>query len=184
MQVQMQELSDGQLAGLVARRQDETAFGELLRRHAPAVHRLASVMVGAGSADDVVQEVFMTLLNKAGQYRGEAALSTWLHRVALNACHARLRQRQSERLDEVPEPQSASSPARHAETLDLRERLHRALAHLNPEQREVLVLRELSGLDYAEIAELTGVTLGTVKSRLNRGRAALRDLLIPQEVTP
>lgn len=175
-------LSDLHLARLAAR--DERAFETLVRTHAPQVHRLAASLVGPGAADDIVQEVFIAAHKSLKGFRGEASLSTWLHRITLNACHRALGARQAVPLSDTPEPHAPHNPARAGEQAQVRERLARALAQLPPDQREAVALRELSGLDYAEIAALTGAELGTVKSRINRGRAALRALLTRAGVTP
>lgn len=175
-------LSDLQLARLAAR--DERAFEALVRTHAPQVHRLAASLVGPGAADDIVQEVFIAAHRALKGFRGEASMSTWLHRITLNACHRALGARQTVALEDTPEPHAPHDPARAGERAQVRERLARALAQLPPDQREAVALRELSGLDYAEIAALTGAELGTVKSRINRGRAALRALLTRAGVTP
>ncbi|BDP40067.1 ECF RNA polymerase sigma factor SigM [Deinococcus aetherius] len=180
------ELTDAELVLLAAHPgpRREAAFEALVRRHAPRVHRLASGLVGPGTADDVVQEVFISVDRNLGGFRAEAQFSTWLHRVTLNACHRLLAARVHLPLDEAPEPPAPHSPVRAGEQADLRARLARALAQLPPEQREAVSLRELSGLDYAEIAEVTGAEVGTVKSRIHRGRAALRALLAGMGVTP
>ncbi|ADV66370.1 RNA polymerase sigma factor [Deinococcus maricopensis] len=162
----------------------EAAFETLVRRHAPRVHALARSLVGVGAADDVVQEVFVSVHRHLGAFRGDAAFGTWLHRVTLNACYAALRVRPSVPFSEVPEPVSGSDPVREGERADLRARLTWALAQLPREQREAVALRELSGLTYEEVAEVMGVELGTVKSRINRGRVALRALLSAQGVRP
>jgi len=175
------ELTDTQLIALAAHQ--DAAFEALVRRHAPGVHRLAVHLVGSGSADDVVQEVFLSVHGNLKRFRGEAQFSTWLHRVALNACYGLLRKRQPEALEGVPEPQSTADPVGQSENVQLRERLAWALAQLPPEQREAVALRELSGLEYAAIAEITGSEIGTVKSRINRGRAALRALLTARGIT-
>lgn len=175
-------LSDLHLARLAAR--DERAFEALVRTHAPQVHRLAASLVGPGAADDIVQEVFIAAHRALKGFRGEASLSTWLHRITLNACHRALGARQTVTLEDTPEPHAPHDPARAGEQAQVRDRLARALAQLPPDQREAVALRELSGLDYAEIAALTGAELGTVKSRINRGRAALRALLTRAGVTP
>jgi RNA polymerase sigma-70 factor, ECF subfamily len=178
----LDDLTDGQLVALA--RRSEAAFETLVRRHAPRVHALAASMVGPGSADDVVQEVMISVHRNLKSFRGEALFSTWLHRIALNACYAALRPKQSLPYESVPEPVASSSPVRASEQAQLRERLAWAMNQLPRDQRETVALRELSQLDYAEIAEVMGVELGTVKSRLNRARAALRELLTAQGVTP
>jgi len=175
------ELTDTQLIALAAHQ--DAAFEALVRRHAPGIHRLAVHLVGSGSADDVVQEVFLSVHRNLKTFRGEAQFSTWLHRVTLNACYSLLRKRQPEALGGVPEPQSTADPVAESENMQLRERLAWALAQLPPEQREAVALRELSGLEYAAIAEITRTEIGTVKSRINRGRAALRALLTARGIT-
>ncbi len=176
------ELTDAQLVALA--RRDDRAFEVLIRRHAPRVRALAQGLVGVGSADDVVQEVFMSAHAHLRQFRGDALFSTWLHRIALNACYRLLRARPSLDLRAIPEPLSPSDPVHQGEVTHLRETLAWALAQLPPEQREALSLRELADLEYAEIAQVQGVELGTVKSRINRARAALRALLTGKGVTP
>lgn len=175
-------LSDLHLARLAAR--DERAFETLVRTHAPQVHRLAASLVGPGAADDIVQEVFIAAHKSLKGFRGEASLSTWLHRITLNACHKALAARQTLPFGEVPEPAAPHSPVRAGEQAALRDALHAALAALPADQREAVTLRELGGLEYAEIAVLTGAELGTVKSRINRGRAALRAWLSSAGVKP
>ncbi|GAA5514195.1 ECF RNA polymerase sigma factor SigE [Deinococcus carri] len=182
----MNDLTDAQLVRLAAQPgpHREAAFEALVRRHAGRVHRVAAGTVGAGAADDVVQEVFISVERHLGGFRGEAQFTTWLHRVTLNACHKALAVRRHLPLEDAPEPVAPHNPVQAGEQADLRERLAWAMRQLPPEQRDVLTLRELSGLDYAEIAEVLGLELGTVKSRLNRGRAALRTLLSGIGVTP
>jgi len=153
------------------------AFEALLSRHAAGVHRLAASLVGPGSADDVVQEVFVSVHRNLNSFRGEARFSTWLHRITLNACAAVLRKKQPDSLDDWPEPAAHHDPARAGEQAQLRELLAWAMRQLPEGVREAVTLRELAELDYAEIAEVLGIELGTVKSRISRGRAQLRELL-------
>ena len=177
----MNDLTDTQLIALAPRQ--EAAFEALLRRHAPRIHALAQSLVGAGHADDVVQEVFLSVHKQLKTFRGEAQFSTWLHRVALNACYGLLRRRQPEALSQLPEPPSRADPQGHSENTQLRETLAWALGQLPPDQREAVALREFSQLDYAAIAEIVGAEVGTVKSRIARGRAALRTLLLARGVS-
>lgn len=176
MTTPMDDYTDEQLIGL-ARSDDDAAFETLLRRHAPGVHRLAASVVGRSSADDVVQEVFISVHANLSRFRGDAKFSTWLHRITLNACSAALRQKQPDALGDWPEPAAHHDPARSGEQAQLRELLAWAMQQLPDDQREAVTLRELAELDYSEIAEVLGVELGTVKSRISRGRAALRELL-------
>lgn len=168
-------LSDTQLVRLAVR--DERAFEVLVKRHASTVHRLAANTVGVGAADDVVQEVFMAVHKGLKNFRGEAQFSTWLHRITLNACYKALKGRQHIPFEQTPEPIAPHSPVRSSEQHSLREQLAAALRTLPREQREAVTLREIAGLEYAEIAQITGAELGTVKSRIGRGRAALREWL-------
>lgn len=155
-----------------------------MRRHLPRVSALAHSMVGAGSAPDVVQEVLVSTHRALRSFRGEAQFSTWLHRVTLNACYKALRTKPTVALEDAPDLIAASDPVRAGELAALRDKLAWALGQLPREQREAVALRELSGLEYAEIAEVLGLELGTVKSRIARGRAALRALLLKEGVTP
>nr|WP_243398216.1 sigma-70 family RNA polymerase sigma factor [Deinococcus koreensis] len=175
-------LPDAELVRLAVR--DERAFEVLVTRHAPAIHRLAALNVGPGAADDVVQDVFIAVYRGLPGFRGEAQFSTWLHRVTLNACYRALGARQNLSLGDMPEPAAPHDPVGAGERADLRSRLAQALQTLPRDQREAVSLRELSGLEYAEIAEITGAGLGTVKSRINRGRAALREWLTRAGVGP
>ncbi|WP_373290510.1 RNA polymerase sigma factor [Deinococcus aerophilus] len=175
---------DAVLVRLAAR--DERAFEVLVRRHAGTVHRLAATMVGPGAADDVVQEVFISVHRGLKDFRGEATFSTWLHRVTLNACYGALRGKghPTVSMHDAPEPLAPHDPARTGEQAELRDQLAQALQALPREQREAVSLRELAGLDYAEISRITGAELGTVKSRINRGRAALRAWLTRAGIEP
>lgn len=175
-------LDDMALVRLAVR--DERAFEVLVMRHAAKVHRLAASTVGTGAADDVVQEVFIAVHRGLKGFRGEASFSTWLHRITLNACYKALQARQNVPFEAVAEPAAPHSPVRSSEGQDIRDRLAAALQTLPQEQREAVTLRELAGLDYAEIAQITGAEMGTVKSRINRGRAALREWLAEAGIKP
>lgn len=182
----MLDLTDAQLVPLSAQPGPgrEAAFEVLVRRHSPRLHCLASGMVGPGSADDVLQEVWISVYQNMSGFRAESQFTTWLHRITLNTCHKALAARSSLPIHDAPEPVAPHSPVRMSERADLRARLAWALARLPPEQRDAVTLRELGGLDYAEIAGVLGVEVGTVKSRINRGRAALRELLSGVGVRP
>lgn len=170
------ELPDDELVRR-AREGNEGAFTELMRRHERRVYNLAYRMLGrAEDARDATQDAFLSCFRNLGSFRGDAAFSTWLHRIAANACFDILRRRPPmDPLEaEVREPASAPDPADQAAgAIDVQ----RALLLVPPEFRAVLVMHDAQDLALEEIAEALGVPLGTVKSRLHRGRVALAQAL-------
>lgn len=168
-----------------ARAGDLEAFARLVDRHRPLVTRVAARLVGADDAEDVAQETFLRAFHRLDQFRGEAPFRAWLlriaHNVALNA-KARVRPVPVDDTDEgVDEGDSTSQRIRRpADALELDERRRRLAAKLRlmqPNHRAVLVLRDLEGLTYEEIAVSTGAPIGSVKGRLFRARRELIDLL-------
>lgn len=157
-----------------------TAFEALVARHREAVHRYASRMVGVHDADDVTQDALLRAFNTLDRFRGEAGFRTWLMRIAHNAAVTSLERRRTVPAAEPPEDPRApgtKTPADRLEDGERRERLLRKLEHLAPAQRSVLVLRDVEGRSYAEIAELLELPDGTVRTRLHRARSRLADLL-------
>ena len=172
-------LEDNQLVALARRGQDE-AFDELVRRHSPRVHAVSSRIVGREEAYDVVQDAFLAAYRAISTFRQEAQFSTWLHRIALNCCYARTRKHPDLSHDTPTpseHPDTTDSPLEIAERRDLRAALEQALAKLKPDFRETFVLIEFGNLDYAATAQVLNIEVGTVKSRMNRARAALRQTL-------
>ena len=178
------EPKDAELAARAASG-DDAAFAELVRRHAPRVRALcASVLRDDAEAEDAAQDAFLKAHRSLGRFAGGSSFSTWLHRIATNACLDRLRasaRRRAQSLDALLESDSAAlgtalreeSPAAALESRDLVARL---LERLTPEQRVALTLRELEGLSYEEIASALSCSLDAVKARLKRARAELLDL--------
>ncbi len=182
-----------------ADRSKEVDAGTLFREHAPFLLRLVERLTGPGDhVEDVVQEVFLTAHRRRVELDADADLRGWLYRVAVNHCKNRirfLRRRGGGRTRPVddltdadwaaatavaggPAATGISAPDRPDELLVARrlaERLQARLDRLDPDLRALVVLRDIEGLSYAEIAEVTGQPLGTVKSRIHRGRMALRD---------
>jgi RNA polymerase sigma-70 factor (ECF subfamily) len=161
------------------RRGEIAALGEIYSLLGGHVWRVARNMLGCeAEADDLTQDVFLRLHKGIGQFEGRSSLATWIHRTTVNLCLTQLgrRQRSSERqraLDSVPEPPDATSSASSAESAD---ELEAWLGPLDPAARAILVLREVEGLEYAEIAAALDVPLGTVMSRLSRARAKLAQI--------
>lgn len=158
---------------------ESAAFAELVERHADVVFAICwRFFRNDADAQDAAQETFVALHRGARSFTGSARFSTWLYRVSTNTCHDLLRKRvrrpQSADVDPAWLPGAAQDEIGAVELdLDLR----RALGALRPEHREVVVLHSLVGLTYTEIAERTGVALGTVKSRIHRAHAHLAALL-------
>lgn len=140
------------------------------------VYRLAARMVGESDAADLTQDVFLRVFQKIDQFRGDSRFETWLHRITVNECLQLLRRRgkrDEKRL--LSEPRVNSD--RPGESLERQDLLEQALAQLDPDVRSVFLLRELEGMDYAEIAEAAQIPEGTVGSRLNRARRRMREIL-------
>lgn len=178
---------------LRARSGDMTAFAALVEQHAAVVLRVAARIAGRDAAEDVSQEAFLRALHRLGQYRGDAPFRAWLLRIAQNAALDHL-----ERTRRTPtatplddgdgegdgakqgEPADTDRERLPADSLELAERrarLEEKLRRLSPAHRAVLVLRDLEGLSYEEIATATETPLGSVKGRLHRARRELIDLL-------
>lgn len=156
---------------------DDASFAELVRRHERRVYNLCLRMMGQPEdARDATQDAFLTALRKLRGFRGDAAFSTWLHRVAVNACYDILRRRQRRPEEPLPE-EPGPLPGDIAETVADVVDVQAALLLVPEEFRAVLILHDVQDLPYDEIADIVGVPLGTVKSRLHRGRVALAALL-------
>jgi RNA polymerase sigma-70 factor (ECF subfamily) len=157
------------------------AFDELYRGHAPRLFGLACRMVGRGEAEDLLQDIFLTAHRKLGSYKGEAALGTWLFRLATNLCLDHLRSRGArfaqvtETLDEEPPATSTGS----GPVLGVVDRvdLDRAVDDLPPGCRAVFVLHDVEGFEHREIGQLLGISDGTSKSQLHKARLKLRAAL-------
>ncbi len=163
------------------------AFNRLVRRHERAVYNVALRLVGtAMAAEEVTQDTFMRAYGALERFRG-GDFRPWLLRIATNRAYDELRRRKRapgsfEELTYEPEVEwstltSVEEPDARAERLELARVLEAALAQLPTDQRVAVVLSDVQGYDYVEIAAITGVPYGTVKSRLSRARSRLRSLL-------
>lgn len=173
-----------------AARGSREAFDALVRRHQGAIVNLARAMTAPGAdADDLAQEAFARAWRSLPGFRHDSTFRTWLHGIAINVIRthrgrgSRLRRLfglvSSDRDDAADPLERASVDDGIEGPLAMRQLIDRALASLPEEMREVVVLRDVQGLDYKEIAEATGVPLGTVESRIFRARQRLRPLLEP-----
>ena len=175
-------------------RHDERAFTRLVREFQGPIYNLVVRMMGGRREEalDVSQEVFVSVFRAIDNFRGDSKLSTWLYRIAVNHCRNRqkyLGRRLAERheaIDDVRESRygggeafgtSMSRPDREVEGREAERFLQRAIGALELEQREILVLRDIEGLSYQEIEEISGLPAGTVKSRLHRARQTLQRAL-------
>ena len=169
---------------------DVTGFEVIVRRYSGMVFGLAARLVGPFDAEDVVQETFLRAYRSLESFRGESSLKTWLYAIALNRVRvrrgtlARLRglfgggsgpTPDFSLLDNAADPER--SPEENALLSDQRRRLRKAVLDLPEEFRAAVVLRDLEGLSYEEVASVLTVPVGTVRSRLARGRALLKEAL-------
>ena len=170
---------------------EQAACAELVSGHERMVYQLALHLLGdRDEALDLSQEVFFSVFRTIGHFRGQSALKTWIYRIAINQARNRQRGwRRRHKADQVSldqhvaahgdlrQPGEHTSPDRAYARKELAEKLWTALDRLPFDQRTVIVLREIDGLRYDDIAFSLGVAVGTVKSRLTRARQALRQQL-------
>ncbi len=173
------------------KRRDEAAFNELVRAYEKRVFRLVLRMLGdRAEAEDVAQDVFITVFKSIDSFRGESKLSTWMFRVATNHCKNRIKyldrraRGKKGELDELSEHDALESasmsssamvarPDQQAEANQIEAIVRAAISELDEDQRALVVLRDVENLSYEEIQQITGLPEGTVKSRLHRARLQL-----------
>jgi RNA polymerase sigma-70 factor, ECF subfamily len=179
------EATPGDSAEFVSRLRagDRGAFEELVRTHQHRIYALALRMLGnAAEAQDVAQEAFLRAHRGIAEFRGEARLSTWLYAIASRLClnrlagsERRLTRHGEETLTRLPD--GRPGPDQTLERGEIEEALHRAIGELAEERRIVVILRDVEGLAYEEIAEALELPIGTVRSRLHRARLDLKEKL-------
>jgi len=167
---------------LVARSQagDVQAFETIYRQHAARLYTLACRMAGSPEdGEDLLQEIFLQAYRKLGSFKGDAALGTWLYRLALNHCldYVRSRQAKMSRLTDTLDADTSYQPVARRDTPIARLDLERALERLPDGCREAFVLHDVEGLDHKEVGRLLGIAEGTSKSQVFKARAKLRAML-------
>ena len=155
---------------------DVGAFDELVRAHEDRVFGIClRMMTDRDAALDAVQETFLTVFRKADRYKAQAAFSTWLYRVTMNTCYDLLRKEKRRRTEPLSETKDPVDPrgADGFESAELRPEIEEALLRVPVEFRSALVLVDLQGLSLEQASEILDVPVGTIKSRLFRGRKQL-----------
>jgi RNA polymerase sigma-70 factor (ECF subfamily) len=167
---------------------DEHAFRRLFYEFHEQVLHLAIRLCGdIREAEDITQEVFLRVHLQLDDFKMQSEFSTWLYRITVNVCvdrNRKIKRRAKYTVSETSKPMGGSDRPTNSKTLDsevwrkeVHEILQTALMRIKPKWRTVLVLKDLEGLPYNEIAQIAGCSEGTVSSRLNRGRSALRTIL-------
>lgn len=163
---------------------DDSAFELLVTRHRDRLWAVAlRTLRNPDEAADALQDAYISAFRRAHTFRGDAAVTTWLHRIVINACLDRIRRNKVRRADPLPDdPDRASELGERSEAdpLEIKERradVVAALAQINADQRAAIVLVDMEGYSVEEAARILGCAVGTIKSRCSRGRAKLVPLL-------
>ncbi len=185
-----EEIDESKLIKRLKKR-DERAFATMVQLYQNRVFGLVFRMLGdRAEAEDLAQEVFVTVFKSIDSFRGDSKFSTWLYRIATNHCKNRIKylqrrhHKRTKDIDDTNETEftspltpRSSRPDEMAGARQLERIIQQSLAELDEEHRVVIILRDIDHLSYTEIAEITGLAEGTVKSRIFRGRASLRALV-------
>lgn len=172
---------------------DVTAFNQLVITYQTLAYTVAYRILQSEDAADAVQDAFMKAFRALPTLR-DGQFKAWLMRILVNTCYDRFRQRRRQAtmsLDELPAAEASvyliddgEQPEAYAERMAVHQSIERGLRRLSLEQRVALVLCDIQGYSYEEVAAITGASLGTIKSRINRGRLRLRDFLLAHDVLP
>lgn len=165
---------------------DPSAFNRLMEAHERRMYAVALRMCGnREDAQDCLQEAMLRIYRAISGFKGQSSFSTWVYRITMNTCLDELRRKKNKQntsldglLDTGWSPQDDSaSPERHAVQSETRRLLHEAIRDLPEDMRSAIVLRDIQGLSYEEIAQALDINVGTIKSRISRGREKLREKL-------
>lgn len=159
---------------------DMDAFREIVEMYRDRIYSLAFYMTGNYTdADDITQEAFIKAYRGLSEFRGESSIYTWLHRITVNLCIDRVRKLKARKEVSLSGiiPSRVEEPYREAERSELRRIIEIALSELPEKLRVILIMYEIQGLSYEEIASILGCPIGTVRSRLHKARNSLREKL-------
>jgi RNA polymerase sigma-70 factor (ECF subfamily) len=159
---------------------DRQAFDSVMRAHEDRVFSVCLRILGnRDSALDATQDTFLTVFRKAAQFQGRSALGTWIYRIAVNTCYDQIRRAQRRPVEPLPDHIDPSDPTaeERIESAALRPEIEKALAALPLEFRNAVILSDMAGLSLPDVAEVLGIPVGTVKSRVFRGRRILAQRL-------
>ena len=155
---------------------DHQAFDQIMENHEDRVFSVClRILNDRDQALDATQETFLTVFRKAKQFKGDSALGTWIYRIAVNTCYDQLRKQKRRRTDPMPDyhdPEDLSAEAA-VESAGIRPEIEQALAAIPQDFRVAVVLSDIEGLGLPEVAEMLRIPVGTVKSRVFRGRRLL-----------
>lgn len=175
------QIDESQLV-IAARYGNQDAFEALVDRYSARLFAVAKRMVGNDRAEDIVQDAFLAAFKSLAKFRGDASFSSYLHTIVINRCKYILKKEKYNL--EIDENNLDYSSASEADNVIDKLVLEQALTKLDSKFRECLVLRELSGFSYKEIADILQINEGTVKSRMARARAKLKNILIEMGLNP
>lgn len=165
---------------------DGAAFSELMAQHESRMYAVTLRMcANREDAQDCLQDAMLRIYRAIGSFKGQSAFSTWIYRITMNTCLDELRRRKSRSassLDTLLESgwspaEEDDVPERHAIASEQRRTIDQAISQLPDDMRAAVVLRDIQGFTYDEIADMLGANIGTVKSRISRGRERLRQIL-------
>jgi len=171
------DLGDLQLVAQVVASQSRPAFNELVQRYqSPLRNYLRSLTGNHATADDLAQETFIKTWEKAHTFSGKGSFKAWLYKVAYNQFLQSLRKKKSERLVDISDEQAEAVEYQHAAKMDENTPdLNRFLEILSPNERLTMVLAYAHGMSHAEISEVSGLPVGTIKSHINRGKNKIQE---------
>ena len=189
------QISDSELVRRIQKNGDQAAFNALVQRHSGRAYQIAyGILANREDCEEVVQDAFVRIFRALPNFRGDSEFTTWMYRIVVNLCNNRYRWNKSRRigrnlsLDAPLENQDGSelhlevasdsmTPSEQVEFEELRDRTAKAMQALPDSYRNAVLLRNVRQLDYDQIAKILGCAVGTVKSRINRGREMLRQML-------